>query len=627
MATKTPTKVARAPRATPKTQPMQLAASGRTLKQSTYVAQRPTRMIIDWTPRLIKAAKIQAESGSFELLGSLYDNLLGEDDRHHGTLASVAHKVLGLPLSFDADGDKRRQSKNEDLASKDFKEMSPLVQSVDLISRGLSVGFSAAQLLPWDFGKRPANQSRLLPMLQPIPTQCMRYDWPTRTWFILTEDQGEVELTTGDGRFLLFLPYGSDRPWMKGTWRACAWWCLLKQFSIKDWGRHSENARGILSVETPQGAKDGDRKVAAKELEQAGADGVFVPPPQWTLELVQADANTYETFEAQINTCNSGIAVANKGESFTSGEGASGLGDGAGQTRKEVSDEKATFVARALEDCYGNQLMTPYSALNFGKSAPVPWPHWQTEQDEDLKAKYEGWSAGAKAIKDLQDAGVNVDTDAVAEEMGVKVKPGPYVPPTPPQLPAVPENGAEPKLTQPAQEEDPEQDPELLSVMSGQGVMIALYPSPEVQAMLAQPGGEPAEEIHLTLLYLGRALDYPYEYQQRLAALLKEWAPEQVALSGVVQGAGVFDKDEGSVLWAAADMQGLSSMQGRLHQAVQEAGLLGKQEHGFQPHMTLAYSKERISTLPELPKTPLYFDRVCLVVGPLKAWYYFRTVS
>jgi hypothetical protein len=417
------------------------------------VARQQARFPLAWTAKLVRQAKIQAESGNFQLLGDLYEDLLGGDDRHHGTLASVAQNALKLPLSFNADGDRRRKSRLETAIEEDFSELAPLAELVDLVSQGLSIGFAVGQLTPW---KESRRGGRWLPRVQPIETRCVRHEPRTGEWFVMT-DGGELKITPGDGQWILFTPYGSNRPWIRGTWRACSLWALLKQYAMKDWARNGENAAGIKTVETPEGAKDSDRKEAAEALAEIGADGVFVPMPKWKMELIQQTANTYQTYEKQIEVSNKAIAVANKGESHTSGDQASGMGDSAGKTRKEVSDEKSAFVAKALELFFYEQLLRPWTNINFGGAAQIPWPCYQTEEQEDLSQKAATWTAAAGAVKSLREQRINVSVEEVVEEFNIPIKEGAPVEIEPEESP-IPSNEGNHPPTNP--QEDPKAPPQ-----------------------------------------------------------------------------------------------------------------------------------------------------------------------
>ncbi|WP_228995228.1 hypothetical protein [Streptomyces sp. DH8] len=74
-------------------------------------------------------------------------------------------------------------------------------------------------------------------------------------------------------------------------------------------------------------------------------------------------------------------------------------------------------------------------------------------------------------------------------------------------------------------------DPTVTAAADGShhtGAMIALMPTPEDAERLAltAPGAEPADELHLTLFYLGEAADWSEEQQADLIARLQSRAPD-----------------------------------------------------------------------------------------------------
>lgn len=64
------------------------------------------------------------------------------------------------------------------------------------------------------------------------------------------------------------------------------------------------------------------------------------------------------------------------------------------------------------------------------------------------------------------------------------------------------------------------------------GAMIALVPSPADLERLAVPGGEPIEQLHLTLVYLGEAADIDQETRDALIAWARDLAPTWDSVEG-----------------------------------------------------------------------------------------------
>lgn len=143
------------------------------------------------------------------------------------------------------------------------------------------------------------------------------------------------------------------------------------------------------------------------------------------------------------------------------------------------------------------------------------------------------------------------------------------------------------------------------------GVMIALFPSPDVAQQLAQPGGEPAEDLHVTLAFLGDALQLanPDALKQEVAAFAARTPP----IAGTVSGVGHFTAGPEPVTYASVDLPTLPAIRESLVSNLSWEDDLPSPstEHGFTPHLTLAYDDRQVT----LPNLPLVFDTITLCIG------------
>lgn len=141
------------------------------------------------------------------------------------------------------------------------------------------------------------------------------------------------------------------------------------------------------------------------------------------------------------------------------------------------------------------------------------------------------------------------------------------------------------------------------------GAMVALYPSPDVAEMLAQDAGEPAEDLHVTLAFLGDAseLDDP----AALKAVVQGIAASAPPLTGEVAGIGHFTAGPEPVTYASPDVPGLSELRQSICEGLEGAGVEPSGDHGFTPHMTLAYAR----TEPDIPNLALAFNTLSLVIA------------
>jgi 2'-5' RNA ligase len=141
------------------------------------------------------------------------------------------------------------------------------------------------------------------------------------------------------------------------------------------------------------------------------------------------------------------------------------------------------------------------------------------------------------------------------------------------------------------------------------GAMVALYPSPATATMLAQPGGEAPEDLHVTLAFLGDAADItdPGRLLQAVAGFAATVPP----LAGEVSGAGTFTAGPEPCTYASIDLPGLPMVRERLIEALCGAGCEPSTAHGFTPHMTLAYDARQV----QVPNLPLVFDAITVAIA------------
>lgn len=141
------------------------------------------------------------------------------------------------------------------------------------------------------------------------------------------------------------------------------------------------------------------------------------------------------------------------------------------------------------------------------------------------------------------------------------------------------------------------------------GAMVALYPPPDVAAQLAQHGGEPVEQLHITLAYLGPAANI--QEPEMLKRAVAEFAARAAPISGTVSGTGHFTGGPAPVTYASVDLPTLAPARERLVFDLSAFWGEPSREHGFTPHITLAYA-DLNATVPNLQVT---FDTVSLVLG------------
>lgn len=156
-----------------------------------------------------------------------------------------------------------------------------------------------------------------------------------------------------------------------------------------------------------------------------------------------------------------------------------------------------------------------------------------------------------------------------------------------------------------------------VSVAEPDGIMVALM-VPSWQAEdIAVPGGEPAEDLHVTLCEIGTVGDISLEDQRRLIGVTGEVVRGSDALEGVLTGTGRFvNGGAEDAYWIGVDVPGLADLQAKLATALVEAGFPVKDYGTYTPHVTVAYLPADAPT-PALTyaPAPVRFEDVTVCIG------------
>lgn len=155
---------------------------------------------------------------------------------------------------------------------------------------------------------------------------------------------------------------------------------------------------------------------------------------------------------------------------------------------------------------------------------------------------------------------------------------------------------------------------------SDPGVMIALPIPSKLAQQLTIPDGEHAQDLHVTLAYLGRVSELSPEIistaKQITEILSQHWFP----LAGLIAGAGRFSASPSSdgkdVIYANVDVPSLDGFRNELIHVLKLADIPFKNNHGFTPHVTLKYiGTDEESPVERIATTPVVFDKIAFYVG------------
>ena len=178
-------------------------------------------------------------------------------------------------------------------------------------------------------------------------------------------------------------------------------------------------------------------------------------------------------------------------------------------------------------------------------------------------------------------------------------------------------------------EDLPAEERALLEGYQGQGVMIACYPGPATRKKIAVPGGEEVGDLHMTVVYLGDANQVGEEKLLEVSRICSRLAQRTPPLRGALSGVGRFSSSKTSsgkdVLYLSVDAPELPELRDKLVRALTRAGVVVPKDHGFTPHITLAYiDPSSYSPLNRVDPMRTTFGKLTLSVGTWKRHYPFK---
>jgi len=155
------------------------------------------------------------------------------------------------------------------------------------------------------------------------------------------------------------------------------------------------------------------------------------------------------------------------------------------------------------------------------------------------------------------------------------------------------------------------------------GMMVAFTLDPKTSQQLTIPGGEPPEDMHITLAYLGDTTDFMGNIDH-LVGTIDLFARTMQPLSGRVSGIGRFITDGQDVtpVYASVDMEGLQSFHDELLDVLTSMGYEPASTFTYNPHITLAYiDSDAPMPVEDISNVPLHFDTLCLAVGDTRHFF------
>lgn len=397
----------------------------------------------EWTLDAFSSALATADGGQLEYAADLCDSMWG-DSRIRGVLTTRINALLGYnndeSLEFKADAVKVRKAIEEDwYAALPEPELSKLIRWGLL----LGIGFAYRKVIQ--------KNGRWIPRIKVWHPRCFVWDFQLRRWKGYAADGKQFVIEPDDPNWVLFQPFGESRPWAEGLWRTLALYWLIANRGWRSWGKHNDvhGSAGLIG-RLPEGetTKSEGAQRFFRDLQALAKNARIVLAHGYELELLEAAANTWNTFESAISKAETAMAITVLGQPLTT-EVPNAVQTGATAAigvRQDYLEFDAEQTSTWAHDC-----MFPIWALwNFGNEELSPWPKYKVKPKEDLTALATRLNGASDAITKLLAAfREQIDFKALLETFNIPVKAGASFelpPPPPPVVIAPPVAGEKQKI-------------------------------------------------------------------------------------------------------------------------------------------------------------------------------------
>jgi phage gp29-like protein len=388
------------------------------------------------------------DMGYLQSSAMLWD-AMRRDDRISGVTRTRVGALVAAPLEIKPANTKAKAARIAKLLAGDGEDEHGLWERIcppDVIKSlsgwGNALGFGLAEIV-WrtdadmnDWTKispgveYTSNRSSLgwLPRLRVWHPQFVYFDYAERRFMVIARE-GVIPLPRidehpeGDGKWVVWTPYGYQYGWLEALVRPLAMKYLMRQWNYRDWARSNERqGMATFGAEVPAGAPESVKDEFVARIRNLGSDAVLELPQLegeeggFNLKMIESTTRNWETFKEFKSQLDVDIAVAVLGQNLTTE--VQGGSRAAAQVQNLVRIDKAIEDA-GIADCIRQQVLTWWCLYNFGDPELAPRPEYQVEPPTDELAENSALKMLGDALTSLKAATAPIDVRTILDRAGV----------------------------------------------------------------------------------------------------------------------------------------------------------------------------------------------------------------
>jgi hypothetical protein len=347
-----------------------------------------------WFGADVEDAENQADLGRLELVGQLANAMQG-DGLIYGLLGTRTGGLIGLPREIRGNDPNLVAKLSEPRGARSlFDEMHPPAELAMLSADGIVCGYGLGELVP--------VEGRDHPTLVRLDPTWLYYQRATGQWLYQTV-AGLIEVTPGDGRWVLHLPGGRLNPWRNGAWRALGPAYVRKvhaNLARDNYGAKLANPARVAYA--PNGATENQRVGMLSRLMAWGINTVIELPAGWEAKLLESNGRGSDVFEKQIAQSDMDIMITLAGQvvSVTGGTGFANT-----DLHQTIRADLIQQTADALAYTCNTQTLPQWTAMQPGADVlnDSPRVRWDTRRPSDRKEEATAFSIAGNAVGKLNE--------------------------------------------------------------------------------------------------------------------------------------------------------------------------------------------------------------------------------
>lgn len=375
-----------------------------------------------WEPSDTDGAKLQAEGGQLFWLARLIEAMRG-DGTINGLLGTRSAFVDGLPLLHEGDPwlvdrlrgrpaeyDPETSAQISPRVAGMWRRLLPRAEVAAMVEDGIMAGAGIGYL---EDDPRPGGWRRL----RHLDLHWLSYLHSEDAFYYQDAQRGRLRVTPGDGRWVLFTPYGRHRFWARGSWFPCARAFVAKYGANLDRQRWQKSLADALRwIEQNSGASEVHLQDMVRFMREGWGGGVpgIVLPEGYKAGITESTGKGYEVYKDAEERADAEIQVALTGNRVTT-EGNKGFSSG--DIFRDIALTLIQTTASEAAECIGEQVLDPWTSA-IGLGPDVVRVSWDVRDPSQRAAAAEVAKKAAEAVKAVNE---------IAAAYGQRVKLAPFL--------------------------------------------------------------------------------------------------------------------------------------------------------------------------------------------------------